>query len=126
MPAVSARTLVAAPALAICLGMTVPAMAIERSPGDLAEVKAMRETSPRAVELLEEGEALGAAGKLAQAHDLFLAAQVQAPESTLLRRRDCEALTVLGRRAEAVAACSRAYQDARWNINLRAMVSALV
>jgi tetratricopeptide (TPR) repeat protein len=126
MPAVSARTLVATPALAICLAGALPAMAVERYPGDAAEVKAMRERSPQAVELLERGEALGAAGELGKAHEAFLAAQAADPGSTLLRRRDCEALTVLGRRGEAVAACSRAYQDARWNVNMRAMVSALV
>jgi hypothetical protein len=54
------------------------------------------------------------------------AAAADPGDASLAWRRDCEALTALGRRSEAVLACSRALETVRSGDNVRALVSALV
>jgi tetratricopeptide (TPR) repeat protein len=102
------------------------AAAVLRLPGDAQEVDAVRASHPRAVALLEEGETAAAAGDMEGAHALFQQAEAVAPSFALLWRRDCEALSVLDRRPQAVDACSRALQDSRNNVDERALVHALV
>ena len=102
------------------------AAAVPRLPGDAQEVDTVRASSPHAVALLEEGETAAAAGAMEPAHALFQQAEAMAPSFALLWRRDCEALSVLDRRQQAVEACSRALQDSRTNVNARALVHALV
>ncbi len=86
----------------------------------------MRAANPHAVQLLEQGEALAAAGDFAQADAIFLRARSEYPAGSLLARRDCEAKTALGRRYDAIQACSRAVEAARSDLNARALVHALV
>lgn len=86
----------------------------------------MRAAKPQATELLEQGEALAAAGDFAQADALFLQAEREYPIGSLLLRRDCEAKTALGQRNDAIQACSRAIEWARTDPNVRALVRALV
>lgn len=114
-------------ALAFALLAASPAAAsVARNGFDEQEVNGMRAATPHAVELLERGEALGAAGALAAAEALFRQTEAEAPDSTLARRRRCEALTALGRRDEAIVECTRALQDQRTSTNVRALVRSLV
>jgi len=117
---------VALTSLLAVLAASPAAASVARGGGDAQEVEAMRRVTPHAVDLLEKGEALGASGAFREAHALFQQALAEAPSSELLKRRDCEALTALGRRDEAVLVCTRAVQDARVNVNARALVRALV
>jgi tetratricopeptide (TPR) repeat protein len=118
------RSILSFSAVALVTAASVPAAAtIARDGWDQQEVNAM---SPHAVELLETGEAHGAAGDLGGAAALFKEAEIAAPMSTLLRRRECEALTALGRRAEAIDACTRATEDKQTGTNLRALVRSLL
>jgi tetratricopeptide (TPR) repeat protein len=115
-------------ACAVALGKaTVAIAAPTREPVDERELQAMRVQSPHAVDLLEKGEALAAAGSLKEADALFLQAQAEYSRGSLLFRRDCEARAALGQRKEAIEACSRAVETApRSDPNVRALVSALV
>ncbi len=99
---------------------------VRRDALDRSEVVAMRVASPRAADLLERGEAAGAAGRLEEAEALFREALGEYKGGSLLQRRRCQALTALGRRAEATTACYRALEGARSNANLRASVRAFV
>lgn len=112
------------PLIASCLLIALPvAASIARYPGDARQIGAMQ---PKARELLEKGEALAVAGNVPQALELFRKALAEDPSPPLLHRRECEALTALGRRAEAVQACTMAAQNSRSNIDSRALVRALV
>jgi tetratricopeptide (TPR) repeat protein len=86
----------------------------------------MRVESPNAAELLEEGEALGASGQLTQAEALFRQARAEYAAGSILLRRQCEALTALGRRSEALGPCMQALESSQSTANFRAMVRALV
>jgi tetratricopeptide (TPR) repeat protein len=108
--------------------IAVPQVAAARAfdPDDEVEVRVMKERKPHALALVEEGEALGAAGSLWEADTRFRQAEAELPDVALPWRRDCEALTALGRRGEALTACSRALEIRRANVNLRALIRALV
>lgn len=97
-----------------------------RDPSDADQIVVLRAVAPHAVALLEEGESLGAAGRFEKAEALFRQATMEKPDSAILWRRECEALTSLGRRNEAVAACERAVQNHRTNVDLRSLVHAYV
>ena len=113
--------------IAFSLAFTLPATAaVRRSAGDERQVAEMRTSFPEVLALLERGEALASAGSLDEARALLQKADEQAPYFTLIRRRNCEVLTALGRRQEAVAACTHALEDSRSNIDERALVRALV
>jgi tetratricopeptide (TPR) repeat protein len=94
--------------------------------GDEDELAAIRAQSPRAAELLQRGEALVAAGALAEADAVFQQAHDVYPESSLPWRRDCEVKTALGQRREAILACSEALERRHSEPVKRALVSALV
>jgi tetratricopeptide (TPR) repeat protein len=100
--------------------------AIARDGWDQHDVDVLRASAPQAADLLERGEALAAAGDYSSAETSFRQAEAAAPGSTLLRRRRCEALIPLGRRAEAVQECSVATSQLRTGTNVRALVRALV
>jgi tetratricopeptide (TPR) repeat protein len=113
--------------IALMLTFAFPAVAaVRRYPGDERQVDEMRKSYPEVLALLEKGEALAAAGSLDEARDLFEKADAEAPYFTLVRRRDCEVLTALGRRDDAIAACIHALEDSRSNIDERALVRAYV
>jgi tetratricopeptide (TPR) repeat protein len=121
-----ARGPAAAAAFALWIG-THPARATATpTPEDESEMALTRKRSPKAADLLEKGEVLAATGLLEQAHDLFQRGEAEDRDSSLLWRRDCEALTALGRRQEAVAACSMALESSRSNANFRALIRSLV
>ncbi len=113
--------------IALALTVTVPAAAAVRRPaGDERQVEEMRKSFPQALELLEQGEALAVAGSLDEARVAFEKADAAAPYYTLVQRRICEVLTALGKRGEAVEACTRALEGSRSNIDERALVRAYV
>ena len=93
---------------------------------DERELQAMRSTQPHAVELLEQGEAKASAGSLAEAESLFRQAHAEYPDGAILWRRDCEMLAALGRRPEAIQACTSAMSQAHTNTNFRALASSFV
>ncbi|MDP8999680.1 MAG: hypothetical protein M3O46_06170 [Myxococcota bacterium] len=97
---------------------------LARYPVDQAEVARLKPEYPHVVELLEKGEALAVSGDSTQALGMFNLAAEEYPHSALVARRQCEALTVLGRRAEAVEACRDAIQQAPIPLNTRAAVRA--
>lgn len=93
---------------------------------DELELKTIRSARPHAAELLDQGEAKAAAGSLAEAEALFRQARDEYPDGALFARRDCEMLTALGRRREAIASCTMAVGQAHSNASFRALVSSFV
>jgi tetratricopeptide (TPR) repeat protein len=122
---VRARATVVASALAVST-TAYAAAAPARDPIDEREIAAMRAGRPHVEALLDEGEALADAGRMAEAESLFRQSHAEYPYASFLWRRDCEALTALGRRDEAILACSSAVGAFRSGVNVRALVSALV
>jgi tetratricopeptide (TPR) repeat protein len=110
----------------LALRADAAAAAVTRDHGDAQEVDLMRRSDTPVVELLEKGEALAAAGSIEEAHQVFTQGLRAEPAFSLLARRDCEALTTLGRREEAVYVCGQAMVSKRSNVNTRALVRALV
>jgi tetratricopeptide (TPR) repeat protein len=100
--------------------------ALPRDKWDERELEKIRAASPHAVELLDQGEAAASAGTLEEAEGLFRRAHETYIDGALLWRRDCETLTELGRRREAVLACSTAVGQLHSGTNARALASALV
>jgi hypothetical protein len=101
------------------------AAAPPRNP-DEKEIQEMRAKSPHAVELLERGDALAAAGSAQEAEALFRQARTEFPNASILWRKDCEMLIALGKRDEAVSACASALGQAHWGANFRGLVSAFL
>lgn len=100
------------------------ARTLARYPSDQAEVTRLKSEYPHVVELLEKGEALAGSGDVTGALAMFNLAAEEYPHSALVSRRQCEALSSLGRRAEAVQACGQAMQEAPIPLNTRAAVRA--
>jgi tetratricopeptide (TPR) repeat protein len=113
-------------AFAMAIAIPAAALAVTRGPLDAEEVAKIRAVHPKAVDLLERGEALALGGSLEPAHAIFAQAEAEDSDGSILWRRDCEVLTLLGRRDEALRACNMATQGSRSNLNLRATVRALV
>jgi tetratricopeptide (TPR) repeat protein len=109
--------------LASALAVMAPVL---RDAWDAKEIGDTRIVHPQAVDLLEKGEGLAMKGAVQDAEKVFREGEAIDPESSLLWRRDCEALTVLGRKEEAIAACQRAIENARTGTNYRALVRAYV
>jgi tetratricopeptide (TPR) repeat protein len=122
VPRVGAAALVAVAALSIAGA----AQALTRSAWDEQEVGSLRADAPRAYALFEQGEALAADGKVAEAEPLFRQATLEGHNVSITWRRYCEALTALGRKQEAVQACQTAVQNDRSPGNYRAWVRAYV
>jgi tetratricopeptide (TPR) repeat protein len=99
---------------------------VERDAADQREINYIRARSPRAVEVLEQGETLAAAGRLEEAVSLFREGAALDPLGSLLWRRECEASTALGRRKDATAACRRALATSSSNTNAKALVRAMM
>ncbi|HEY5147892.1 MAG TPA: hypothetical protein VII82_14055, partial [Polyangiaceae bacterium] len=102
------------------------ARALERTAPDADEVATLRQRSPKAVDLLERGEARALAGAIDEADALFKQGEVEYPNGSILWRRDCQMLTLLGRRDDALRACNVATETARSRLNFRAVLRALV
>jgi tetratricopeptide (TPR) repeat protein len=121
---VTLRAAVVASVLAV--GATEAAAATTGSAIDQEEYRIMRDRSPHAAELLDEGRARAAAGGLGEADALFRQGEAEYPDGSLLFRADCETLAALGRRREAVASCAGALERKHSNANVLALVRALV
>src|SRR5688572_11696594 len=93
---------------------------------DRADIDITRVRHPRAVELLEHGERDLAAGRVSEAAELFKQARTEAPRSALAARRHCQALVELGRREDALAACTNALANGGTTFDGRALVAALM
>jgi tetratricopeptide (TPR) repeat protein len=103
------------------------AVAAPRDPVDQELVARTRERAPEVVALLEKGEAQAAAGSLEDAVATFRHGAAVDPYSAgIFQRRECEALTSLNRRVEAIAACQEALQSFRTPSAVRATVRSLV
>ncbi|HSY22067.1 MAG TPA: hypothetical protein VK841_08140 [Polyangiaceae bacterium] len=120
----SAAALLVAAAVLGATGLARAAVARESI--DEEDFLRMKAQAPHAAELLERGEALAVRGEVAEAESLFRQARQEYSDGPLLLRRECQALTVLGRRAEAVGACLHSISDSHTNATLRATVRALV
>jgi tetratricopeptide (TPR) repeat protein len=112
--------------LAAVLVPSVADAALRRSKADEQEIRLLELRQNGAVEKLEQGEALAAKGSIEAAEAVFHEGIALDLDGSLFWRRDCEALTALGRRKEANDTCVRAFQLARSNENMRATVRALV
>jgi tetratricopeptide (TPR) repeat protein len=99
---------------------------LARFPADQAEVARLSPKFPHVVELVERGEAEALGGNLVQALALFKQAAAEYPYSGLVARRECEALTALGWRDQAIKACREAMQYSPIPLNVRASVRALL
>jgi tetratricopeptide (TPR) repeat protein len=93
---------------------------------DEEDVQRLRLAHPDALTLLETGETLAMAGNTEQALAQFREAGALAPQSALVARRECQALTFLGRRSEAGTACLRAIRSEGSAMDMRAMVAVLM
>jgi tetratricopeptide (TPR) repeat protein len=100
--------------------------ATARDSWDQAEMDSIQRENPHAAALLEKGEALGATGDVQAAYTLFRQTEAELPHASLPRRRECEALVVLGRRNEAIDACSQALAGRHTHPNIRALIRAFV
>lgn len=92
---------------------------------DRADLDIMHAKEPKAFELFTRGEAALAAGRAAEANQLF--AQVQAiwPSGAIMARRRCQALAELGQRRAAIEECRRAITNGGSFLDHRALVTAL-
>jgi tetratricopeptide (TPR) repeat protein len=93
---------------------------------DAQEVARLSETRPAALVFLEQGEAAAMAGDSAQALASFREASHYAADSAIIARRECQALTLLGQRSDAITACLRAIKIEGSAMDMRAMVGALM
>jgi tetratricopeptide (TPR) repeat protein len=79
---------------------------------------------PQAAALLLRGEGELKAGATSAAADTFAAVVARAPDSALAARRECQALTRLHKRPEALSACQKADRLRLTPVGLRALVRA--
>jgi tetratricopeptide (TPR) repeat protein len=93
---------------------------------DARDIERLTANHPAAVALLERGETLAAHGDFPEALAALQEAAKAAPESPLVARRECQVLTAMGRRAEALQSCVRAVRDGASPIDMRAMVGAFM
>jgi tetratricopeptide (TPR) repeat protein len=112
--------------LAALLLLVVPRIAnAEEQPRHKFDARDVALIPPAARERFERGEALLEAGDFAGALPLLQGATTEAPDSAIAYRRTCEALTALGRRDEAIAACMSAMTRRGSAMDFRSYVGAL-
>jgi tetratricopeptide (TPR) repeat protein len=75
---------------------------------DQRNIEFVKQSSPLALNLLEQGEKLLESGQAAKAISLFEQAAALVPDNALIARRQCEALATLRQPAAAIAACHHA------------------
>jgi len=100
--------------------------AIARYRTDQVELESMRAQNAQAAEALERGETLAATGHLDEGLALFKQAVAALPDHALPKRRECEALTAMGRGPEGTRLCLMAAAIQRTNIALRAVARSMV
>jgi tetratricopeptide (TPR) repeat protein len=93
---------------------------------DMAVLRTLEHRYPGVTKELERGEALLRSGDVNKAAALFGELAKKSPEGGLAARRQCQALTLLGRRDEALAACREASARLVTATTLRASVAAMV
>jgi tetratricopeptide (TPR) repeat protein len=93
---------------------------------DRQEITRLTKMHPGALSHLELGETLAMQGKTEEALAHFEEGAKNAPESSLIARRECQALTILRRRPEAIKACLQAIRGESSAMDLRAMVAAVL
>lgn len=104
---------------------------LERYGVDAAEFASIKTLTPAAADKIARGETILRTAKtpaeLEQAVTLFDGAIKDVPRSEFVKRRKCQALTLLGRHAEAVKACGQGLFDRHTSgLGLRAAVGALM
>lgn len=92
---------------------------------DRADLDIMRAKEPKAFELFTQGEAALAAGRAAEANELFARVQAIWPSGAIMARRRCQALAELGKRSAAIEECRRAITNGGSFLDHRALVIAL-
>jgi tetratricopeptide (TPR) repeat protein len=126
----SSRARHAVPYLALVfIGFRLPcaqAASTTRHNVDVSDFGRVASAQPHAGELLEQGEALLVQGDAKRAAELFELAGNEAPQSSLIARRHCQALTDLGERDRALAACRRAMQWEGSPLDIRSLVRAMM
>ena len=110
---------------------TARAEQLERYGVDAAEFASIRTLTPAAADKIARGETILRTAKttaeLEQAVTLFDEAIEDVPRSEFVKRRKCQALTLLGRHTEAVKACGQGLFDRHTSgLGLRAAVGALM
>ncbi len=98
----------------------------ERQSADVNDLLAVERQRPAALVALKEAEKLLAAGKAKEAAEKLDAARAEAPKSTVIARRYCQALMQLGQRSSAINACEAALDRGRSPMSARATVAALM
>jgi tetratricopeptide (TPR) repeat protein len=93
---------------------------------DEQELSNERVLRPAVAELIEQGEAALRGRELEKAVDLLRRASTASPNGAFAYRLECQALTELGRRDEAIRACQRAISNVGSGMDLRALVGAIV
>jgi hypothetical protein len=93
---------------------------------DKHELLSLERTQPNGVGLWRQGEEALRTGDLSRAEGLFRASRQGVPQFGLAARRHCQVLSELGRRDEAIAACSEAVTLNSTGRDLRAAVGALM
>lgn len=99
---------------------------LKRFPFDDAQVRRLSVNDPRGSELFARGEEELRRLDFAKAAEIFGEVAKSSPQIGIVHRRHCQALTELGKRAEAVAACQRAFQTSGTPMDRRALVGALM
>jgi tetratricopeptide (TPR) repeat protein len=97
-----------------------------RHPIDQRDLARMSARHPNAIRPFEEGEALAGEGDNERAVAFFHEAAEEAPDSALVARMECQLLTTLGRRAEAIQAGLRALRNEASGLDMRTMVAAFM
>jgi len=104
---------------------------LQRYGVDAGEFASIERLDPDAASKVERGETLLRTAKtpseIEQAIVLLHGAAKEFPRSEFIKRRECQALTLLGRHAEAVKACGQAlFERHTSGLGLRATVGALM
>jgi tetratricopeptide (TPR) repeat protein len=98
----------------------------DRQSADINDLLAVERQHPAALATLKEAEQLLAQGKADVAAHKLESARAEAPKSTVIARRYCQALMQLGQRSSAINACEAALERGRSPMSARALVGALM
>src|SRR3954469_552624 len=98
----------------------------ERNGFDSDDLATLQRRNPAFASALLRGESELRAGAVSTAAETFKQLAQRAPESALTLRRYCQALTELGERKHAIAACEAAINQRQSAPTFRALVAALM
>jgi tetratricopeptide (TPR) repeat protein len=97
-----------------------------RQSADVNDLLAVERQRPAALATFKEAEKLLAQGSAKEAAEKLERARAEAPKSTVIARRYCQALMQLGQRSSAINACDAALERGRSPMTSRAAVGALM